>query len=87
MKSFDFFDSSSSFRAISNGIMYDYTTAIKLNADLFKLLKSQTFTKKFEDIKVLDKDHVLWIYQADVMLTAKKDSSFTLKDYAEEGLF
>ncbi|MFZ9387681.1 MAG: nuclear transport factor 2 family protein [Chitinophagaceae bacterium] len=85
LKLFDFYDSSSSI--VASGQIFNYVDRRKAFSEGTANAKSQKFTKKFEDIWVLDKDNVYWLWHGDVLETFKNDSSFTSKDVSVTSLF
>jgi hypothetical protein len=82
---FDFFDTSSLF--IIGGSVLTYEQRKKGFAEAIPNGKSQQFIKKFDNIRVLDKDHATWLFTGDVIGTLKNNSSDTTKNYCLTCLF
>lgn len=82
MKVFDFFADTTNYVGINDGLKLSFTDLKQGNAMAFSVLKTQVFTKKFEELRVMDKENVLWTWNGDDLITFKNDSTFNIKDYS-----
>lgn len=82
MKVFDYFEGAADYVGIADGYKLSFADLKKGNADAFAVIKSQVFNKKFEEIRVMDKDNVVWTWNGDDLVTFKNDSTFNIKDYS-----
>ena len=82
MKVFDYFADTINYIGINDGFKLSFADLKQGNAAAFAVLKSQVFTKKFEELRVMDKENVLWTWNGDDLITFKNDSTFNTKDYS-----
>lgn len=76
------FDSSEEFKAMAEGIVYTYQQYKQSAVDEYKSLKRLTFQMKSEDISVLSKDLVNYLYSGSVEMINKDSSVTRYQNYA-----
>lgn len=82
MKVFDFFEETADYVGIADGYKLSFADIKKGNAVAFGVMKSQVFVKMFEELRVMDKENVVWTQNGDGLITFKNDSTFNIKDYS-----